>query len=262
MALYCYIKKPNQRSILSRLPRPSRHQSRLSRKTVGVIASLCFFAGLFLVGQVAYPILGWYLFVLPGYSEKIVSPLSSSFPLARSLITPQEVKAQETPNPTSTSDDSYKISTWFVGLPSKNVPKSNLKVYNLSIPKLKIDAATVEIGGEDLKKSLIAWPTSAPPGNYGNNIIFGHSELPQFASPRNYSGIFTHLMDLAEGDDILVDYDGVRYKYTVTDKKVVSPTDLSVLEQRFDSAYITLITCLPPGTVLMRGIVQGTLAQI
>ena len=249
MALYAYIKKKKRQSFKSKIP----------KKALFIGSCAFFLAGVFLVGQVAYPIVGWYLFVLPGYSSGIISPLSSNFKPENSPIYPSLVKAQEAINPGSTQD-SYKISTWFVGANTK-VISTELKVYTVSIPKLKIDSATVQIGGEDLKKSLIAWPTSAPPGSFGNNIIFGHSELPQFANSTNYNGIFTHLMDLEIGDEILIDYDGIRYKYVVTDKNVISPTDLSVLEQKFDSAYLTLITCVPPGTVWKRGIVKATLTD-
>lgn len=231
MALYKYVKKRHRRKYL-------------------VLFSVSFFlAGIFLLGQVAYPMLGWYLLTLPGYTTSVSSPLSSSFKPAPQVLG---------------TSDSLDAKTWFVGAPT-NTPtlgESGLKIYNISIPKLKIDQATVKVGSMDLKKSLIGWSTSPFPGQFGNNIIFGHSELPQFSDSKDYAGIFTHLMDLAIGDEIFVDYDGVRYKYEVIDKMVVAPTDLSVLEQRFDFAYITLITCVPPGTVWQRGVVRGRLSEI
>jgi len=41
----------------------------------------------------------------------------------------------------------------------------------------------------------------------------------------------------------------------------VQPTDLSVLEQRFDGRYLTLITCTPPGTYLRRLVVVAQIAD-
>lgn len=261
MALYAYVKKKNKESIVSRLPSPRAYKAKIPQKTLFLISSTLFLAGLFLIGQVAYPILGWYLFVMPGYSSGIASPLSTTFENKSLPAYPAQVQAEEASGVTTpkSTDPSYNANTWFVGARSDRV-NSELKVFNLSVPKIKIDSATVQIGGDDLKKSLVAWPTSAPPGSFGNTIVFGHSELPQFASPSNYSGIFTHLMDLDLGDSVLVDYDGIRYRYVVSDKTVVSPTDLSVLEQRFDSAYLTLITCVPPGTVWKRGVVKAKLS--
>ena len=215
------------------------------KKVVGFSSVLFLILGLFLIFQAVWPVVGWYLFVLPDFSEKIISPLAKTFPPL--------VRAAE--------NESYEPAMWFSNAP-KNLATvgSVLKSYRLSIPKLKIDKVLVEVGG-DLKKALVAWPTSALPGSWGNNIIFGHSELPQFANPKDYSGIFTHLMELKEGDEIILDYDGVRYLYKVVDQKVVEPTDISVLEQWYDSAYVTLITCVPPGTLWKRGIIKAQIVK-
>ena len=227
MALYFYRKtKP----LLLR-PKPT-----LAAKIFSVVLLL---GGLFLIGQVVVPIAGWYILAASTYEKPIVSPIFAS-----SLGT----KADD-PN------------TWFVGVKSPDQRQTNIKTYTLTIPKLKIDSATVKIGGDDLKKSLLAWPTSGLPGTYGNAVIFGHSALPQISSPTNYSTIFTFLMDLNEGDDIFIDFDGVRYNYQVIDKKIIEPDDLSVLEQRFDGSYITLITCVPPGTVWKRGVIKAKLVH-
>lgn len=206
-------------------------------KKVGFFSLLFLGLGLFLMFQAALPVIGWYLFSLPGIGDKIISPLWAR------------------------AEESYEPTTWFINASKSTMTAAaGLKTYNLSIPKLKIDKAVVNVGG-DLKKSLVAWPTSAMPGGWGNNIIFGHSELPQFANPKDYSGIFTHLMELKEGEEIILDYDGVRYVYKMIDQKVVEPTDISVLEQRFDSSYITLITCVPPGTLWKRGVVRGKIVK-
>lgn len=213
------------------------------RKISKIFSTVFLVLGLVILGQAVLPVAGWYFFNMPEISSKIISPLASTFP---PLVSAAEV-------------DSYKPANWFAA----TVPTSQdnqLKTYALTIPRLDIDAATVEFGG-DLKKSLVAWPTSPAPGTYGNNIIFGHSELPQFSNSKSYAGIFTYLMDLNKGDEIFVDYDGVRYKYLVSDKKVVDPIDLSVLEQRFDAGYITLITCVPPGTLWKRGIIKAKMVK-
>lgn len=264
MALYKYVKKENRKSILSRIPNVRNEKNKIPKKFL-ILFSVGFFAfGTFLLGQVVYPLAGWYLFVLPGYATTINSPLSSSFRNKSRVLSDSGIENVTGASDNLSNENSYNANSWFVGSDSSstNLGESGIKIYNISIPKLKIDSAIVEVGSDDLKKSLIGWPTSPLPGQYGNNIIFGHSELPQFASPTNYSGIFTHLMELGVGDEILVDYDGVRYKYEVMDKSVVKPTDLSVLEQRFDSAYITLITCVPPGTTWQRGVIRGRMVEI
>ncbi len=246
--LYTYIKKP-----------PPKRQFKVSKRSARLIAATFLLSGLFIVGQVVIPIASSYILLLPDYAAEIASPLATNFQPITPPLPVKEARAEETiPN----NYDSYRPSTWFADNNSQAFANiGNLHSYTISIPKLKIKNAKVEIGGDDLKKSLIAWPTSALPGSYGVNIIFGHSELPSLASPDNYSGIFTFLMDLEEGDEIDVNSDGVRYKYVVFEKQVIEPTNLSVLEQRFDRAYLTLITCVPPGTVWKRGVVRANLVQ-
>lgn len=246
MALYAYIKAQPGQSF----PTKHSHGFRLTSGVTKLASALFLIAGLFLTGQVIVPIASWYLFVMPTYKTTIISPLASSFTIRANDV----VASQSAVN-------SYNPATWFVGAKQPEQRRVNLKAYTLTIPRLKIDSARVEIGGEDLKKSLIAWPTSGFPGAYGNAVIFGHSALPQISTPTNYSTIFTFLMDLDQGDDIFVDFDSVRYQYKVVDKRVVDPDDLSVLEQRFDASYITLITCVPPGTTWKRGIVKGKLVN-
>jgi sortase A len=103
------------------------------------------------------------------------------------------------------------------------------------------------------------YPGTANPGQPGNTVLFGHSVLPQFFNPKNYLTIFSTLPTLKDGDEILVNFDGVNYRYLVEEMVEVSPEDTSVLEQRYDDSYITLITCVPPGTYLRRLIVRGRL---
>lgn len=234
----------------------TKPKRKISHKTSRVLAGTFFFLGLFLIAQVIFPMLGSFVILFPEFSTEIVSPLASDYRpiLPTPSIKPKEVQANY---------DAYRPSTWFVNsLANRGPDFKNSSTYTVSIPKLKIEKATVVIGGDDLKKSLIAWPTSAIPGSYGVTVIFGHSELPSLANPKNYSGIFTFIMDLKDKDEIFIDADNVRYRYLVFDKKVVEPSDLSVLEQRFDSPYLTLITCVPPGTLWKRGVVKARLVSL
>lgn len=232
MALYSYIKA--QSSSLS------YRDGLRQRKVLDLVSLGLGVLGVLLIGQVVLPMAAWLIGNLPGISGGVVSPVVGGV------------------------YDSYRPTTWFSKdtLAYGETAAIGPKRYLLSIPKLKIENAVVEVGGEDLKKNLISWPTSAMPGAYGVGIIFGHSELPIFANAKSYEGIFTHIMDLSAGDTILVNYDNVSYKYVVLDKKIIEPTDLSVLEQRFDDAYLELITCVPPGTTWKRGVVRAKLVQI
>lgn len=233
---YLYVKSP---------PKKSRHSHKK------LFASLFFFSGLILFTSVLFPILQFQL----GYSTKfnqILNPLSSQFYNSTSSVL-------------GSSDSDYtQLSNWFVNntdtFQSSSL-NSSTTTYYLSIPKLKIDQAAVIFGSTDLKKSLIQYPKTALPGQFGSPVIFGHSVLPQFFNPKSYITIFSTLYKLEQGDEIYIEYDHIRYKYLVSEMYEVQPTDLSVLEQRFDGRYLTLVTCSPPGTYLRRLIIKAQITD-
>jgi len=147
--------------------------------------------------------------------------------------------------------DYSNANTWFPTHPQKKVT-SLINTYSLSIPKLRIEDAIVTIAGDSLDESLIHYGGTPLPGTSGNTVIFGHSTLPQFYNPNNYKTIFSLLPTLVRGDKVFITYDDVEYTYVIYDMVVVEPTDLTPLEQRFDDAYLTVVTCVPPGTYWKR----------
>lgn len=157
------------------------------------------------------------------------------------------------------SVDFTQPQNWFPEAPQLPSLPSKITHYKLSIPKLGIDQAVVEIGAEDLAKSLIHYSGTAMPGQYGNPVIFGHSVLPQLFNPENYKTIFSTLPKLKKGDKILIDFDGVKYRYQIIEMVETRPGDVSVLEQHFDAEYLTLVTCVPPGTYLRRLVIKAQL---
>lgn len=150
--------------------------------------------------------------------------------------------------PNKSNGDFTKASNWFPeASKSKDFNSSKVSFYTISIPKLKIENAVVAIGGEDLTKNLVQYPGTALPGKNGNAVIFGHSILPIFYNPKNYTSIFSTLPTLKEGDDIFIDYDGVSFKFRVEELFEIYPTDIQILEQNPTDSFISLVTCVPPG---------------
>ena len=164
------------------------------------------------------------------------------------IVSYQTVSKEKDQNLLNPVVDLTKASNWFVGgKGSSAFNQSKVSYYNLSISKLKIKDAIVAIGGEDLSKSLIQYPGTALPGKKGNAVIFGHSVLPIFYDPQKYISIFSTLPSLKIGDDVLIDYDSVSYKYRVESMFEVYPTDIQVLQQDNSDSFLTLVTCVPPG---------------
>ena len=156
--------------------------------------------------------------------------------------------------------DYINVSNWFPKKPQIDTETSG-RIYFLSIPKLRIENAIVEIAGKSLDNTLIHYGGTGLPGEYGNAVIFGHSILPQFYNPKNYKSIFSLLPKLNLRDEIFIKFDGVIYKYLVSDMRITSAEDISVLEQRYDDSYISLITCVPPGTYWKRLVVTARLVK-
>ncbi len=145
--------------------------------------------------------------------------------------------------------DYTKASNWFTNGSEKSVlENSRVSFFTLSIPALDIEDATVSIGGEDLKKSLVQYSGTALPGRIGNAVIFGHSVLPIYYDPTDYVSIFSTLPTLEEGDEIYVNYDGVKYKYVVETMFEVLPTDIYILDQDSGDSRLQRCGSLPEGT--------------
>ena len=164
--------------------------------------------------------------------------------------------------PLTGGESTTNVNTWFPTKPQKKV-STVVNSYTLSIPSLGIDNATVIIAGDDLTKSLIHYGGTGIPGDYGNTVIFGHSTLPQFfRGTKDYKALFATLPTIKPGAEIKITYDSVNYTYIVYDKVVLEPTDLTGLEQSFDDSYVTLVTCVPPGTYLYRLNVRARLKKV
>jgi sortase A len=248
MKKYCYVKK---------YYRQARDLTQFLRVSSGV----SFVLGLVLIGNAVMPILSYQLSLSPNFRvEEVISPLSlkvSATDLRNNSSLTDKVFGEESELPWTA-----EIRNWFPDVPPAKVEETEgIVEYRLSIPKLGIEEALVKVEGEDLNKNLVHYPGTAYPGKSGNAIIFGHSVLPQFFNPKIYMTIFSTLPKIKKGNQVLVDYDKVRYTYLVEELKEVQPNDKSILAQRYDNSYLTLVTCTPPGTLLRRLVVRARLTK-
>ena len=214
--------------------------------------------GALLVGSVAGPLVAYFLVTSPQLRAN--APLLSALPPDAPPPSEFQPIRQAVAAPVVYQYLDYRrLESWF---PNAELPQPDLSEtssYALSIPELGIENARVEIGGNDLGKSLIHYSGTSLPGELGSPVVFGHSILRQFYNPKNYMSIFSTIMTLRVGDAIIAEVDGVRYTYRVIDKIEVKPSDIQVLQQKYNGRYIKLVTCVPEGTYLRRGIVIGQL---
>jgi sortase A len=97
---------------------------------------------------------------------------------------------------------------------------------------------------------------NSKPGQVGNTVISGHSSN-DFIESGSYKFVFALLDRLKPGDIFYLNYNGIRYTYSVTKTQVVKPTDVSALVYPTTKPQATLITCTPLGTALNRLLVTG-----
>jgi sortase A len=105
------------------------------------------------------------------------------------------------------------------------------------IKSISVDAPVVQ--GDDweqLKKGVGHHLRSANPGERGNMVLSAHNDV--------FGEIFRNLEKVELKDEILV-YSGSRvFRYVVTQKRVIEPTEVSVMYPTSDPT-LTLITCYP-----------------
>ena len=134
------------------------------------------------------------------------------------------------------------------------IPKLNVDVpINFGIPN---DTASINAAMENGVAQFSIPGASAMPGEIGNLVITGHSAGDVYSS-NQYKFIFSGLERLTNGDLIYIDYQGVRYTYTVVRMETVEPTDVAALVYETDKPMLTLITCTPLGTSRYRLLVTA-----
>lgn len=137
-------------------------------------------------------------------------------------------------------------------------PEIIIPKINVELPVIytqdSIDEAAMQSSLED---GVVHYAITPDPGEKGNGAIFGHSSN-NILNKGKYKFAFVLLHRLEVGDTFILQKDGKRYVYKVFNKKVVPPTDVSVLNDTYGkSATFSLITCDPPGTSTNRLVVTG-----
>jgi sortase A len=121
----------------------------------------------------------------------------------------------------------------------------------IQIPAIGVDAPVVE--GDDwetLKRGAGHHVGSANPGERGNCVISAHNDI--------FGELFRDLPDLGLDDEVFVHTASQVHRYVVTQKRIIEPTEVSVL-QPTSSPVVTLVSCYPYGIDTHRIVVIGEL---
>lgn len=192
--------------------------------------------------------------VLPLFSFPEGSPLAAPVPEEEvpkkvekfAFLELEEVRTSPQPEPEKSPEEKKPPPDYFY----------------LSIPKLGIKKAKVETDTQTLdpKDALAHWRGSAYPGEEDNVFIYGHSTFPYLFNPQNYKTIFSTLPNLEKGDQIEIGFSGKKFSYVVTKKETLEPKEVDPTES-LNGPYLTLMTCVPPGTRAKRLLVRALLSE-
>lgn len=120
------------------------------------------------------------------------------------------------------------------------------------IPAINLDWPVVQGDGwEELKQGIGHRVGSVNPGERGNMILSGHNDV--------YGEPFRDLEKLDVGKEVFIHAGNTVFRYVIKAKRVVVPTDLSVLAPSKDP-IVTLITCTPYRVDTHRLVLIGELA--
>lgn len=121
----------------------------------------------------------------------------------------------------------------------------------IRIPSIGVDAPVVE--GDDwesLKRGVGHHIGSANPGERGNCVLSAHNDI--------YGEIFRDLPEVELGDIVEVYTASQVYRYVVTQKRFIEPTEVSVMYPT-STPVLTLISCYPYGVDTHRIVVIAEL---
>lgn len=123
----------------------------------------------------------------------------------------------------------------------------------LYIPKISV-SVPVLIGGEEVMENG-AWhrfPERGDPESGGNFIVSAHRFVMKWTPGATMnSSPFYNVGRLNDGDEILVDYKGKRYKYQITKKYSVKPEAINIedpVKDRILDHKLTLYSCTLQGS--------------
>jgi sortase A len=121
----------------------------------------------------------------------------------------------------------------------------------IRIPDIGLDKIVVEgVSLSDLKRGPGHYPETPMPGQPGNAAIAGHRTT--------YGAPFNRIDELAPGDKVLVTTLQGSFEYEVSEQKIVSPSQVEVLEDVGDDR-LTLTACHPKYSARQRIVVVAKL---
>jgi len=140
--------------------------------------------------------------------------------------------------------------------------------FSIVIPKINANAAIIfNIDPNYPQESLIALEDGVAhvkktqlPDEEGNLFLFAQA-ADSFWRAGRYNPVFFLAGKLKQGDEISIFYRGRRYRYEVSEKKVIWPAEIEYWKAPSTGKTVTLMTGYPPGTIYKRLIIVAGLVD-
>ena len=143
---------------------------------------------------------------------------------------------------------------------SSSVPKPQASIAGvtllgtLNIPAIDVTQPILQDSTEHtLKYGVGTVVPDIAAGEFGNFALAGHRG-------RSYGKLLNRLNELEAGDEIIVQSASEEYSYSVTEKFLVKPDEVWVLEQDDSMRELTLITCHPVKNPTHRLIIKAIIS--
>jgi sortase A len=133
-----------------------------------------------------------------------------------------------------------------VPVPAEGDPIAKIKIPDIGVNRTVVSGVALS----QLKRGPGHYPETPLPGQAGNVVIAGHRTT--------YGQPFHNIDKVDIGDQILFDTAQGQFVYQVTEKKIVKPKQVEILEDKGDNR-VTLIACHPKYSAAERYIVIGKL---
>jgi sortase A len=185
-----------------------------------------------------------------------VQPTPVPTPLINAIVLPSGHRPPTAPGGAAPNDDEIpaNLRAYAQSITPQPIPTPGPgQPTRLQIPAINVDAQIVPGDSwEQLKKGVGQHIGSANPGERGNLVLSAHDDV--------FGEIFRHLDQLQPGDEIIVYSGSQRYRYTVSQQRLVAPTQVDVMASTNEPS-ITLISCYPYLVNTQRIVVSGQLSQ-
>ena len=140
--------------------------------------------------------------------------------------------------------------------------------FSIIVPKIGINASIIPSVDptnptsydEALLKGVAHASTSFFPDENGVVYLFSHSTNYEWFV-KDLNAVFYLMKNLEPSDLIVLIYKGTRYTYTLTEKRVVAPSEISYIAPIGGKRMLILQTCWPPGSTTERLLVFADLIE-